>query len=484
MQNTEPVTDIKAPNGKFVTKNDYDYLKNQGYDETAIKNILFESDKYKKISETPIEEHVTDTIKRIREQPTSLLGVTQSKVDTFKGGEYFNDSSKVSPKVRLYLKNAATLEDVAKDIGFTSIPSDDTVLTAEQQQALGYRNYNTIRTWSHFNTDSKLWGDTPDVDRALGVPTDEELFAKKEDTKYTFKTPNIKEEIRKSSPTYKQSTTPFFSPSSLNQNPYQFEVPTWLKQNKPIINSSSGKGKGNATQYTFTSPSISDIISKLGYQKREKGNILNRDYHFNKDIKEDVFKQVLQLKNSSEWNNIPDYNKPDLENDSISVLRTKLKTIKDNNYIDAPINEAKITSDQIQQAKATTEKIIKDVKASYPITIESLFSSESQLPNKQQPINQQVITNENMNKEQLAALLKEQQQTNNLLLKLIEAILTSGKSIENSIVNNATGQTDPFVKYNQPSTTGGSIGYNGSSTNPLNNNLSNVIQAFARFNSP
>ena len=88
---------------------------------------------------------------------TSLLGVTQKHVNLFEGGEYFNDSSKVALEARLYLKGQATLEDVAKAIGFDGIPSDDTLLTPGMQQALGFREYNKIRTWAHYVSESNLW---------------------------------------------------------------------------------------------------------------------------------------------------------------------------------------------------------------------------------------------------------------------------------------------------------------------------------------
>lgn len=58
----EPLTDIKAPNGKYVTQNDWDYLKD--YDEEARKNMLFNDPKYKadsttEESSTPQQEEST-----------------------------------------------------------------------------------------------------------------------------------------------------------------------------------------------------------------------------------------------------------------------------------------------------------------------------------------------------------------------------------------------------------------------------------------
>ena len=40
---------------------------------------------------------------------------------------------------------------------FKSIPNMDTPLSVQQQQMLGFREYNPIRTWSHYVTTSQLW---------------------------------------------------------------------------------------------------------------------------------------------------------------------------------------------------------------------------------------------------------------------------------------------------------------------------------------
>lgn len=58
---SEPMTNIKAPNGKFYTQNDYDYLKNEGYDEEQIIAILSEDPKYKASEAPSSEESNTET---------------------------------------------------------------------------------------------------------------------------------------------------------------------------------------------------------------------------------------------------------------------------------------------------------------------------------------------------------------------------------------------------------------------------------------
>lgn len=73
------------------------------------------------------------------------------------GGEYFNDVNAVHPMVHDYLKGNATEADLKKVIG---VPDNETYLTAEQQQMLGFREYaKDVRTWNHFTTSSKLWTD-------------------------------------------------------------------------------------------------------------------------------------------------------------------------------------------------------------------------------------------------------------------------------------------------------------------------------------
>ena len=124
--------------------------------------------------DVPIEEEkkAAPSVKQLDHGPNAatLLGVTQADVSTFKGGEYFNDNSKVAMAARLYVKGAATLEDVAKAIGFDGIPENSTPLDVYQQQALGFTEYNPIRTWAHYVTASAVWkqgsGEVP-VDRWL-----------------------------------------------------------------------------------------------------------------------------------------------------------------------------------------------------------------------------------------------------------------------------------------------------------------------------
>ena len=130
---------------------------------------------------------IEDSMKR----DTKVGDITQAKIDTFKGGEYFNDASKASPTARLYIKGAATLDEVAKAVGFNGIPTDDTVLNQATQQALGYREFGLNRTWAHFVVDAELWkkGGMLPIDRWTtgGVDPFEE-----DKTKENVKQPNNK----------------------------------------------------------------------------------------------------------------------------------------------------------------------------------------------------------------------------------------------------------------------------------------------------
>ena len=109
-------------------------------------------------------QFITDNLNR----DTSLLGVTQDKITNFTGSEYFNDGSKVATEARLYPKGVSKLSEVAKAVGYEGMPKDDETLPVEVQQALGYQNYNPIRTWNNYKTDSAMWqrgsGELP-VDR-------------------------------------------------------------------------------------------------------------------------------------------------------------------------------------------------------------------------------------------------------------------------------------------------------------------------------
>ena len=79
----------------------------------------------------------------------------KNSLDDFKGGEYFNRTDKVINIVREYMKKDSniTQDDIMKELG---IESRDQVLTAEQQQKLGFRDYDKIRTMEHFDVDTKL----------------------------------------------------------------------------------------------------------------------------------------------------------------------------------------------------------------------------------------------------------------------------------------------------------------------------------------
>ena len=89
--------------------------------------------------------------------PTVVGDITQSGIDTFTGGEYFNDVNKVAPEAKAYVRGEGDLFAVAKAIGFNGLPSEDTPLTAGMQQALGFREYSPIRTWGHYLTASQMW---------------------------------------------------------------------------------------------------------------------------------------------------------------------------------------------------------------------------------------------------------------------------------------------------------------------------------------
>lgn len=84
-------------------------------------------------------------------------GIVQANISTFTGGEYFNDPSKVTQAARAFAAGTGSLLNVAKSVGFDGIPSDDTPLTVEQQQMLGFREFSPVRTWAHYTVDSQLW---------------------------------------------------------------------------------------------------------------------------------------------------------------------------------------------------------------------------------------------------------------------------------------------------------------------------------------
>ena len=208
--NTEEVVEDIAPNGQHYSKNDVDYLIKQGYTRQDAIAFLSKQSKYTTKSHTaimPRENNQTKSetkpekkrrgiggwfdrvwgsvedffggifgtrtpkdkkkktenkptvsfMEDIAKRPTSVNGVLQPSVSTFKGGEYFNDTTKVHPVARKYISGEAKLTDVAKAIGFDKEPDRSTKLSALQQQALGFREYAPNRTWSNYLIDSELW---------------------------------------------------------------------------------------------------------------------------------------------------------------------------------------------------------------------------------------------------------------------------------------------------------------------------------------
>ena len=59
--------------------------------------------------------------------------------------------------VVFYRANRKTILKRELALGFKAIPAMDTPLTVQQQQMLGFREFNTIRTWAHYVTASQLW---------------------------------------------------------------------------------------------------------------------------------------------------------------------------------------------------------------------------------------------------------------------------------------------------------------------------------------
>lgn len=57
-------TNIQAPNGQMITKNDWDYLKNNNYSDDAARALLFQDDKYK------AKENTTNTTANPTQQKT------------------------------------------------------------------------------------------------------------------------------------------------------------------------------------------------------------------------------------------------------------------------------------------------------------------------------------------------------------------------------------------------------------------------------
>lgn len=84
--------------------------------------------------------------------------------NTWKGGEYFNDKYAVSNKTREFMEERISSEDLMKSLG---IKNTSDILTAEQQQALGFREFNKIRTFKDFEVDSALWKQGKKTDTAV-----------------------------------------------------------------------------------------------------------------------------------------------------------------------------------------------------------------------------------------------------------------------------------------------------------------------------
>ena len=76
---------------------------------------------------------------------------------TWKGGECFNDKYAVDDATKLFLKGELSKEDLMSKLGITNA---NAILTAEQQQKLGFLDYNKIRTFKHFERSSELWKDS------------------------------------------------------------------------------------------------------------------------------------------------------------------------------------------------------------------------------------------------------------------------------------------------------------------------------------
>ena len=84
--------------------------------------------------------------------------IVQADISTFKGGEYYNDPSKVTAAAKAFARGQADIDDVAKSVGFANgAPDGTTPLTVEQQQMLGFREYNPTRNWNSYVTASYMW---------------------------------------------------------------------------------------------------------------------------------------------------------------------------------------------------------------------------------------------------------------------------------------------------------------------------------------
>ena len=206
---------------------------------------------------------------------------------------------------------------------------------------------------------------------------------------------------------------------------------------------------------------------------------------------EDLTKRVNELKDSKEWNSIPEYNKPDLDKDSISVIESKLKAIDEAKEQkaeeDKVISKAQTTADQILEAKAKTEQLNQAIESSTKPPVEETKQPQETMNNF---ISNQKKSQDNMmqqaaisqapsplvDSEQVNQLIQEQQKTNSLLEQLIQAIMTSGQSIQASIMQGATSNQDPFSVANAISSPRRQQGSQyGVGALSMNNNKNNIL---------
>lgn len=86
---SEALTNIKAPNGKYVTQNDYDYLKD--YDENTKLAILFANPKYAAVEEQSKPEESTKTEER--KTTTTIKDNKTSTVQTWNGAPVISQTT-------------------------------------------------------------------------------------------------------------------------------------------------------------------------------------------------------------------------------------------------------------------------------------------------------------------------------------------------------------------------------------------------------
>ena len=203
---SETVAEEVAKNGAHFTENDINYLISQGYTRDDAIKFLSQDKKYtEKVNYTARGVHtfkpedqkkpyyygggaaeppsLLETLNAMRKKhgkealvmgadtryvgsdqalknlqtPTVFNGITQADITSFTGGEYFNAEDKITPEAKAYARGEGDLWEVAKSIGFNGLPTEDTPLTANMQQMLGFREYSPVRTWAHYLTASELW---------------------------------------------------------------------------------------------------------------------------------------------------------------------------------------------------------------------------------------------------------------------------------------------------------------------------------------